>query len=447
MIRLGILFLMMLAWASLWCQDETSTPDTPATSDNSQMSVPPPVSIQSYPTVTGSEERSNYLRAGMTVSTTYSDNVLGGITPNPVSDESYSVWPYIALDETSTRLHTTLSFAPGFTFYQRTTERNEADENLGLNLSYRLSPHTTISFVDSFHKSSTFLNQANLPGESGIAAAPVSPVTIYAPVADQLSNLAMTQFTYQFAPNGMFGVSGTFTNLHYSDPTQVSGLYDSSSKGGSAFYNRRLSGRNYIGVSYQYQRMYAYPTGFTAETQTNTAMFYYTIYLKPTFSFSMFGGPQYSYTEEPGLAPFRAWSPAAGASLSWQGRQTNISLNYSRMIAPGGGLIGAVNQDAAGVSLRRQLTRNLTAGVNASFANNKLLNDNAVAQSGGFSTNGHSFGGGASLEQKLGQHFALGLSYSRIHQSYSNIAAISSAPNTNQGSVSISYQFARPLGR
>jgi hypothetical protein len=445
--RIEVFLLMLLTAATLWSQDDVGAKTTSLSTDDSQMAVPPPVSIQSYPTVTGSEERSNYLRAGMTVSSTYSDNILGGITPNPVSDESYSLWPYIALDETTTRLHTTLTFAPGFTFYQHTTDRDESDENLGLNLSYRVSPHVTMSLVDSFHKSSTFLNQPSVSADAGLPATPVSPVNVYAPLADQLSNSALAQLSYQFAPNAMVGVSGTFTNLHYPDPTQVAGLYDSSSKGGSAFYSHRLSGRHYIGVTYQYQRMYAYPGGFTAETRTNSAMFFYTIYLKPTFSFSLFGGPQYSYTQESVLSPFRAWSPAAGATLSWQGRHTNISINYSRMIAPGGGLTGAVNQDMAGLSLRRQISQTMTAALHASYANNKLLDRSALSQLNGFVADGHSIAGGASLDRQLGQHFSVDLNYSRIHQNYSNIAAISTAPTTNQASVSVSYQFARPLGR
>ena len=76
------------------------------TTDDSEdrMVTPPPVSGQSYPVAPVSQERSNYLRGGVTFSTAYSDNVLGstGSTGTPVSDVSYSVWPTLALDETTT---------------------------------------------------------------------------------------------------------------------------------------------------------------------------------------------------------------------------------------------------------------------------------------------------------------------------------------------------------
>src|SRR3954468_1810470 len=271
--RTSIYVLILLAAVPLWSQSDPIAASDPSTAMNdSRMSVPPPVSAESYPTVTGSEARSNYLRTGVTVTSTYNDNLLGGVSARPVSDESYSIAPSIALDQTTSRLHSTLTFDPGFTFYQHTSGRNEADENAGLDISYRLTPHVTLSLIDSFHKSSNLLNQPTGFDSPVFGSAQVSPVTVLAPAADQLSNTGTAQLTYQFGRNAMVGTSGTFTNLHYSNPAQVPGLYDSGSKGGSAFYTHRLSGRHYIGVTYQYQMLLAYPVGFRAQTTTNGLM-------------------------------------------------------------------------------------------------------------------------------------------------------------------------------
>jgi hypothetical protein len=445
--RTVFLTFVLLMAATLWSQDDTAASASGSSPDTSQMSVPPPVSAESYPTAIGSEGRSNYLRTGLTFSSAYSDNILGGVTPNPRSDASYSILPYIDLDETTPRLHSVLSFSPGFTFYQHTGDRNEADENLGLNVSYRLSPHLTLGMVDSLHKSSSLLNQANLFGNTTFGSEQVSPVTVLPPIADQLNNAASVQLAYQFAPNAMVGVSGTFTNLHYSNPAEVPGLYDSGSRGGSIFYTHRLSGRHYIGATYQYQDLLAYPPGFRAETQAHSVTLFYTFYLKPTFSISFLGGPQYSNTEEGSFLPIHTISPASGASIAWQGQRTTFSATYSRMISPGGGLIGAVHQDAAATSVRRQLTSSISAALQASYSNVRLVDEALANQFGGSGANGHTLAGMASVQRTLGEHFVVGLSYSRLHQSYSNIAAIAGAPDTNMGTVSVSYQFARPLGR
>ena len=52
----------------------------------------------------------------MAFTTAYTDNALGSLEDYPVSDMSYSVAPMIALDETTSRMHTVLSYAPGFHF-------------------------------------------------------------------------------------------------------------------------------------------------------------------------------------------------------------------------------------------------------------------------------------------------------------------------------------------
>jgi hypothetical protein len=266
--------------------------------------------------------------------------------------------------------------------------------------------------------------------------------SVIAPVADALRNIANATLTYQFSADGMIGVSGSFTNLHYPNQAQVPGLYDSSSKGGSAFYNHRLSRMHYVGATYQYQRFLAYPIIGQSETQAHSIFLFYTFYLKPNFSISLFGGPQHSDTEQFGVPAMKAWSPAGGASLGWQGRVTTFAVSFSRAISDSGGLAGAVHSNSANGLLRRQFTRNFNASIGASYASNVVLDALPTLNSGG-----HTISGSASVQRQIGEHFNLQMQYMRLHQSYSNIAILSSAPDRNRESITISYQFARPLGR
>jgi hypothetical protein len=50
------------------------------------------------------------------------------------------------------------------------------------------------------------------------------------------------------------------------------------------------------------------------------------------------------------------------------------------------------------------------------------------------------------VQRLFGEHLNAQLGYTRLHQSY-NVTAIATNPDTNREFVSISYQFARPLGR
>jgi len=426
-----------------WAQVETSNVDT---TNDTRMLTPPPVSGQSYPTAPAGEQRSNYLRYGLTFSSAYSDNALGGTTP--VSDVSYSIWPTIALDETTSTLHSVLTYSPGFTFYQRESALDAADQSLSINVEDRLSPHLTFSARDSFQKSSSVFNQPDYGSGNVSGGAQGGNFSVIAPVADMLTNSAYVGVSYQFAMNGMVGASGTFTNLHYLNSAQVSGLSDSSSQGGSLFYSLRASRMHYFGVSYQYQRMISPVNGSQSETQTHTVSFFYTLYPTSRFSVSFFGGPQYSDTTQPPflglqLPSARAWNPAAGASLSWQGRLTGLAVSYQHIISGGGGLSSAVHLDSASASIHQQITRSFSGSVGSFYAQNDLLGSPFL----GGSSNGHTVSGTASLQKQLGEHISLQFGYTRLHQDYSGVQVLAATPNTNREFVSVSYQFSRPLGR
>jgi len=417
---------------------------------NDKMLVPPPVSGETYPTAPLVEERSNYLRGGLSFTTAYTDNALGGINGHAISDIGYSVAPSIALDETTPRTHLIATYAPGFTFYQRVSARNESDHAASIDFSYRVSPHVTFSARDAFVKSSNIFNDPSLGTNTAVAGGlPNTNLSVVAPIADVLNNSGNVGLTYQFALNGMIGVSGTFSNLHYPDSSEVPGLFDANSQGGSAFYSRRISKMHYLGVSYQFQRLISYPTAGLSETQTHAAVFFYTLYASTLFSISFFGGPQHSDTIQPPLPPLqlqlpemRSWTPIVGGSLSWQGRLTTIALSYSHAIMGGGGLIGAVHADTGSTSIRRQLAKRLSGSLAGSYTQNDVL---ASLLAGG--TDGHSLFGTATLERDFGEHFNIALGYSRIHQSYSNVPLLSLVPDTNREFISIKYVFVRPLGR
>ena len=449
--------LLLLPVAPLWSQvDATPTAPVPAVtgaapaSNSDQMMTPPPVSGQSYPTAPSSAERSNYLRGGVVFSSAYTDNALGSVNGHPVSDVSYSIWPTIALDETTSRLHIVSTYAPGFTFYQRESNLNQADQTATIDLQYRLSPHVTISAKDGFQKTSSVFNQPDLTSALAVSGGTqVANFSVIAPIADLLSNAGNVGITWQFAANAMAGASGTFTSLHYPNQAEVPGLFDSSSQGGSVFYTHRISKIHYVGATYQYQRLVSYPTLGQNETQTHAILFFYTLYASSRLSLSFFGGPQYAVVgplyanAQSAVVPgFQSWNPQVGGSMGWQGRLTNVAVSYSHMISGGGGLIGAVKLDSATASLRQQMTRKLSGSIAGAYAQSNVLGSAVLG-----SDDGHTISGTASLQRQFGERISLQLGYTRLHQDYSGVAVLAQTPNTNREFVSISYRFYRPLGR
>jgi hypothetical protein len=432
-----ILFLV-----PLWLQVTSAAQESvDTTNTEGRMITPPVVSGQSYPVAPESQERSNYLLGGVTFTTAYSNNVLGSANGNPVSDVSYSVWPTVAIDQTTSRLHWKLNYAPGFTFYQHTSSYNETDQNAVLDFGYRLSPHVTFAARDSFQKSSNFFNQPDLASAGAVSGGAQGPnQSVIAPLADRLSNFGNVGITYQFSANDMIGGSGSFSRLTYPNPTQVQGLYDSSSQAASGFYAHRVSQIHYVGATYQYQRLMSYPTGLQSETQTQAILLFYSVSPVPRLSLSLFGGPQYSSTSYPPF-PSRGWTPAAGASMNWQGQFTALSASYLHVVSSGGGLTTASQMDSASASIRMQFSRALSAGLSGSYANNNILGPAL------FNNNGHSFSATAFVQRPIGERMNLQLGYTRLHQIYSNVAVLAGSPDTNRVFVSVSYQFLRPLGR
>jgi hypothetical protein len=435
------------------------------------MLIPPPVSIESYPTEVGSEVRSNYLRAGVTVSAGYIDNLYAGSGNAVLGETTVSVRPKIAFDATSSRQQSTLLYSPGFTFYLPTSELNQTDQNAIFNWRFRVTPHGTISANDIFQQGSSSFSASSL-GAAG--SAPASAVGIIAPFAQRLTNAVDAQYSLQFNPRNMTGVTGRRFDLHYPDAAQVPGLYDSNEWGGGGFYSHRLTGAQYIGTTYRYSRILANPQNARSETQTHTFFLFYTIYLKRGLSFSLSGGPQefdseasFSATATPAdglrtLSHTRAvgsqqsadtqtqtvttnsWSPGVTASTGWQRSHTNFSASYSRSVTAGGGLLGTFDSNSASASARWRASRTWTLAASATYSILK-----SVAPLPFFSTTlgGHSIGGVATADHPLSEHIGVSFEYDRLHQSYAGIAALVSNPNSDRGLVSVYWQFARPIGR
>jgi hypothetical protein len=452
MLKRVYLGLMLLTTTPVWSQLGVTPFEMPTTSvDEAHMLTPPPVSAEGYPTMVGSQERTNYLAVGLIFNTAYNDNVPAGDSITPVSDFIYTISPTITLNKTTPRQNLAITYNPGFTFYQHTSSLNAANEHAAVNYQYRLSQHTTISLSDSFQKSSNVFDQLYpLSGGAISGSSQTPPIGVVAPFADQLRNTANMGLSHQFSRNGMIGASGVVTESNYPNPTEASGLYNSKSLGGSVFYSQRLSGTQYIGVTYQYLSSQSNPVNANSnpviaesEVQTHTLLAFCTIYLNPTLSLSLAGGPQYIDATQPPSPPFNSWTPSVMASIGWQRSRTNFVASYSRTVTGGLGLPGAFDSYSANASVRWQIARTWIVGAAGSYLNNKNVTPSFTSSNPG----GQTVSGTASVQHSMSEHLNMELGYSRLHQSYSGIAVILAAPDSNREFISVSYQFTRPLGR
>jgi hypothetical protein len=418
--------------------------ETEASGDESEMTVPPPVSGAAFPTSFGSGERSNYLSIGVMGGASYDTNILYSAGQAPVNDEVYSIWPTARIDRTTPRLHADLSYSPGFLLYQHVTALNQWSQTASGQIDYHISPHGTLNLHDTFAKTSNvFSAPYSLEGGTVSGSPETPPALVLTPYADEISNMAGGVYSYQFGRNAMFGAGGGAAELDFPNISQAGGLYNANSYDGNAFYDLRISRRQYVGVTVSYMDTTEYLTNGSSPTWTNAVLPFYTFTFGNKISVSVAGGPQYYNSTFAPLPAVEGWAPSALASIHATVARASFSLSYQRTVAAGGGLVGAFNTDSGGVDIRMQMTPSWSVGGSGSYTNNQALVPSVAAIEEG----GHTLSVAESLMHNLGQHLTAEVGYDYLHQDYTGIAVINGAPSSQRVYGTIHYQLRRPIGR
>jgi len=390
-------------------------------------------------------ERSNYIRGGLNVGGTYDDNAL--LTPhNTLGNTTFSVFPNISIEQARSRMKWTLGYAAGLTVNERLSSRNQGSHDLNFDAQFRLSPHVNLRIAEDFSLTSGFFDSGNTGGVVGNGN-----VSLIQPLSKQRSSSTVAEANYHFALKDVIGASGSFSDLHFSDvPGNVSpgfNLTNTRTASGSAFWLHGLFGRDWAGVSYRFQRVTFDPNG---ETRVHSITAVDTIDLPGRFTISGFVGPEYS--DNQGVDPasglaihFSDWSFAGGAEIGWQKEHTSVAAGYSRQISNGGGVLGAVQFQGVHGEVRQQLLPGWAVGVGASYGNNQSLTVPTAGTAGKI----NSATVAASLERNLGKSLGLRVGYEHDFQEQIGVADpnLQGTAHRNRFSVTLGYQWARPLGR
>lgn len=384
-------------------------------------------------------ERSNWLSAGITVSSTYDDNALSN-NLQKVGNVGYLVMPNISLHESRPRTDLMLTYSPGFTFNQRLAPQYTAAHDLNFNFQYRLTEHVTARFKDDLlYGANSFdgLNQTHF--EQGGNVLHHQNTAIVIPLSNQLTNTSGAELIDQVGENTMIGAGGYFSRLHFLGTSATNNLLtDNQTWSGDGFFSTRISRRNSVGVTYSYQKLATYGS-IGDHATTNSALIFYTLYVKPRVTLSFFAGPSYTTNE---LVSTRQslWMADGGATLGWQGPRTSMQVSAIHNVSDGGGLTGAVRTYAVNAGIRRQFSRQWTGNIGVSYSSNDPL-----GTSGGNTF--YAVDGTAGIERIIAQRVTIALMYGRDHQSFSNTAIVSNPlADHNRAWVSVSYHFLHPLG-
>jgi hypothetical protein len=391
------------------------------------------------------QDRSNYLRGGLNVGATYDDNALL-VSTEAVGNTTFSVFPNIALEQTVPRMHWKLGYAAGLTVNQRLSNRNQGSHGLKFDSQFRLSPHVNLRVAEDFSLTTGFFDSGSGVVAGGNGGPNASLIT---PLSKQRSSSTVAEVNYHFALKDVVGASGSFYDLHFSDVPAGSTLTDTRTAAGSAFWLHGLFGRDWAGISYRFQRVTFDPSG---ETRVHSIMVVNTVNLPSRFTFTGFIGPEYS--DNHGIPSgggtgqalhFSDWSLAGGVEAGWQKEHTSVGAGYSRRISDGGGVLGVVRLQSLHGGVRQQLLPGWAVTVGASYGNNKSLTVLSAASASSINVTSIT----ASVERNLGKSFGLGLAYAHDYQKQtgSGDPTPQDGIHRNRFSVTLGYQWARPLGR
>jgi hypothetical protein len=288
-------------------------------------------------------------------------------------------------------------------------------------------------------------------GTEGIVGSGGLNESLITPLATQKSDMTTVETNYHFALNDLIGASGSFFDTHFSNAAAGAQLANTQTATGSAFWLHQLFHGDWGGLSYRFQRITFSPVG---ETLVHSFMAVDTVSLSKQFTLTGFVGPQYSNNQGliPGaLQPTQSieWSVAGGAEFGWRNQHTSASAGYSRIISDGGGLLGAVRLQTVHGNFRRQLTARWAAALTASYGTNDSLTVPFVNSASSINVTS----AGISVERNVAKSLGFRMGYEHDFQQQFGLPGVfQTSPlqtldaNRNRFFVTLSYQWAKPLG-
>jgi hypothetical protein len=395
----------------------------------------------------------NLLSLGLTVGSSYDDNVFGN-NAQRVSDVDLMVGPSVRLRRDGKRFSAGLSYQPYLRMYRRASIQNSADQSLGLDLGYQAT--SRLSF--RARGSGSYLTGIFQPSQSSdffseLGSRSNLNVTVFSPITRNFTWNARADLTYQLNVRDSVDVFGgqAAMNILPQTPNQNLGvLQNTRQTNAGLLYQHRLSPHTTVGVNYMFQDIHFLPA---SKTLVHSGFLTYAQQFSPSLTLSLFGGPQYTnlndiVTLALGRFTFQVpiaqgqWNWAVGGSLTKQEHNTVFQFSAAHQVSDGGGLIGGVSSSSVGASVRRRLARTWDATTSAGYAKNSSLGSGIPR--GTYD----SFTAGAGLEHALAEKVTLRVGYDYFRQRGTGQAPLLGNFDRDLWSIQISYWFHQiALGR
>jgi hypothetical protein len=438
--KLYLVFCLVVPLLSLHAQQDGAVPNS-----NDQPS-PAPAAMAGQKgqfAPIGEGTAPNYVTLGVATTQVFTDNAQLN-SSGQVSNWSYDVEPHLTLNHSAPHLSYDLGIYAGFVFNQTAEESNQAVQTGSFDMSYRMSPFTTVRLSDSFMNTTGLwsgagdINSSSNPGGIGVVQQPNSSQFTFGHFR---SNTALGELSHIFNASDDGGLRGTHSYTWF--PDQATSPVFGSLLGGNtydaeAYFNHRFNTRHFAGVTLRGQRFDLDHS--QGRTDSGTLLFLYGVNFRPTISLSMFAGPQLSVTSVPPGAsvpafPQRMWTPSTGVEFNWQRQRMGLMASFVRQISNGAGLSSAVLLSSADASLQNRLSRRWGSTLGFTYTQNEPILNNPTVRT---------YSGRGQLVYQLTNNITLSGGYMRTQ----NATAVGDlSASANRAWTSFSYNLTRPLGR
>jgi hypothetical protein len=208
-------------------------------------------------------------------------------------------------------------------------------------------------------------------------------------------------------------MAGAFSISHYLQvANQPFPAINSQQAGGQIGYNRLLSRKDQIGVSYVFQELH-FPSSTSGSVTAHAGNLLYGHRISGRLNLSLAGGPQLIIVRHP---PPVAETKTIAANVSvlfsyLVSTRTNLQVAYRRYVTPGSGFYAGANTDSVRVSLGYRLGRHWTTMTDGGYSYNSSLLKSSSSTSGVQSNRYEFWYAGGSLQREFGPHFNAFASY------------------------------------
>jgi len=375
------------------------------------------------------------------------------------SNIMYFVQPSIAFRQTVPTANWTLSYTPGVSISQHATDTTLFTHNLAGDGVWKATPRLTLHLRQDYSISTnpfeTVGRVALLPDLGGYFGPNYDGVI---PSSKRTAYVTNADISYRMTTHTSIGITGGYQQFDYastSNSLSSSALVNSTVFNGSVFVSDQISKRQTIGVQLAYTDIYSYGSQ-QSRVQAPAAFLFDTVRLTQHSLLTAFAGPEYSrssmVTPITVLDPItlanvtvdlaisqRAWHPAAGVTYAWSGTQDAFTLDFSRRISPGGGLMSANVMTFGSAAFRTRLSKRWSTEERLSVDNQDeiaLLGPNASFRT---------LSAGGSLTREFNRNFSIRLDSAYISQTGNGLGFVPG--NHGLVQITVDLHFLKGLGR